>query len=366
MTVRSKTVKRNGEIKRMLLEGIPLSFIARLKEISPTRAGQIRDMFLASGELMEVPSSKPRAYIDPRAHALGTELAENDGGAENNGLPRDSTGVRDSLPPNGKLPFGMVNAHVSGRIRMTVLKKGNFDDVKGKDGLYIGYWDEARSGGKGKTHWKCHLRLFRQELTVNYYESAKGTTEFYVNPGRVYYYPSKVTQAQAMDHIIRRVLYVAELLKENGWQVKDPQLPRNYQMHVAKEGDPLAVLIPPRYHGEGQDIISDTSPDYLETELEHATDDQLVKIYASMPSAIHANAKAIEENAAKIESSSKSIESMRIEILGLKEVVDLQRQTIEGLVGNVTALTKAVTCGVTAQTAMATAVFPRFTGEGYQ
>lgn len=303
MTVRGRNVKRNQKIKEMLLECYPITTIARFTRISPTRVRQIKDSFIASGELMAVPHTKPVIYVDPHAHALGTEFSDNDGGAENNGLTRESSPVRDSLPPNGKLPFGMVNGHVSGRISMTVRQKGSFADIKGPNGLYVGYWDKPTSGGRGKTHWKAHLKLFKQDLTINFYESSKGNTEFYVNPGRVYYYPSKVSQGEVMDYILERVLFIGGLLKENGWEVADPQLPKNYQLHCGKEGDPLATLIPPRYHSEGQDIISDTSPDYLETELEHATDDELVKVYGNMPGAIVAN--------------SRSIESMKAEILGL-------------------------------------------------
>lgn len=352
MTVRGRSIKRNQRIRKMLLDGYPVSAIARFTRISETRVRQIRDLFIDSGELMAVPHTKPIIYIDPHAHALGEEFSKNDGGAENNGPTRVSSPVRDSLPPNGRLPFGMTNGHISGRISMTVRKKGDFSDVRGPDGLYVGYWDKPGSGGKGKTHRKCHLRLFRQELTVNFYESSKGTMEFYVNPGRVYYYPAKISQAKVVDYILERVLFVGNLLKANGWQVTDPQLPKNYQLHCGKEGDPMAALIPPRYHDENQDIISDTSPDYLETELEHATDDELVRIYANMPGAI---AEAKHDNAA-----------MKADIAGLREVIHLQGEAIAELVGNVTALTRAVTDMASAQTATAVTRFSVFTGEGYQ
>ena len=189
MTVRGRKTERNADIKRMLTECYPITQIARFCRISPTRVRQIKDSLLASGELMAVPHTKPVIYVDPRAYAVDKDLSEKDGGAERNGLTREPSYVRDSLPPNGRLPLGMVNAHITGRISMTVRKKGQMKDIKGPDGLYVGYSDEPTSGGKGKKHWKAHLRLFRQELSVNYYESSKGATEFYVNPGRVYYGP---------------------------------------------------------------------------------------------------------------------------------------------------------------------------------
>lgn len=352
MTVRGRTVKRNQKIRRMLLECYPISTIARFTHISETRVRQIKDSFLASGELMAVPHTKPVIYIDPHAHALGTELAENDGGAEKNGFTGDRSRVYDSLPPNGILPFGMTNAHIPGRISMTVRKKGDFNDVKGPDGLYVGHWAKPGPGGKGKTHRKCHLRLFRQELTVNFYESVKGTWEFYVNPGRVYYYPSKVAQNRVVDYFLERAVFVANLLRNNGWEVTDPQLPKNFQLHYGKEGDPLAALIPPRYHSEGQDIISDTSPDYLETELENANSEEMVQIYANMPS--------------KLYEHDTDIASMKREIVGLKEVVKIQGQVIREAVSNISELAKGVTQMTTMEASVLARRFSEFTGEGYQ
>ena len=355
MTVRSRNVKRNGRIKRMLLDCYPITTIAKFTKLSPTRVRQIKDGFLADGELMAVPHTKPVLYIDPHAHAVGSEFSDNDGGAVSDGPGY----IKDSIPECGRLPMGMVNAHVSGRISMTVRVKGDFKDIRGPNGLYVGYWDEPTSGGKGKTHWKAHLRLFRQELTVNYYESSKGTTEFYVNPGRVYYYPNKVKRNQVMDYIMERVLFVANLLKDNGWQVADPQLPKKYQLHRGKEGDPLATLIPPRYHDEGQEITSDTSPDYLETEMENVTDEELVEIYADMPS-------AIQQVRRQVTSGSIDIESMKAEILGLKEVVEIQGEVIRGLAGNVTGLTEIATRFTTMEASALGKRFSDFTGEGYQ
>ena len=352
MTVRGRTVKRNQRIKRMLTECYPISAIARFSHISETRVRQIKDSFLASGELMEVPGSWPILYIDPHAHALGTELPNNGGGAENDGVAGDRSRVYDSLPPNGKLPFGMTNAHIPGRISMTVRKKGDFGDVKGPNGLYVGFWTKPRSGGKGKTYRKCRLSLFRQEITVDFYESVKGTPEFYVNPGRVYYYPAKVSQNRVVDYFLERAVFVANLLKGNGWDVTGPQLPRNFQLHHGKEGDPLAAIIPPRYHSEGQDIISDTSPEYLETELEHATDEEIVKIYANMPSRIYEH---------DIE-----IGSMKREIIGLREVVKLQGEVIREAVSNISELTKGVTQLTTVEASAMARRFSEFTGEGYQ
>ena len=142
MTVRNRRTKRDAKIKQYLLGGYTLASIAKFTKISPTRVGQIRNLLLESGELVEIPHTNPRAYVDPHAHALGSELLENDGGVEMNGLTRDGSQVRDvshirdSLPPNGRLPMGMVNAHISGRISMTVRKKGDFKDIQGTNGLY--------------------------------------------------------------------------------------------------------------------------------------------------------------------------------------------------------------------------------------
>ena len=358
MTVRGKTAKRDQEIKRMLIECYPVSAIARFSHVSDTRVRQIRDRFVASGEIMAVPHTKPIIYVDPHACALGTEFADNDGGAENNGLTRGNTGVRDSLPPNGWLPLGMVNGHVCGRISLTVRRKGTYDDVRGPDGFYIGYWDKPGSGGRGKVHCKGHLRLFKQDLTVNFYESTKGTMEFYVNPGRVYYYPSKVTRQQVLDYIMERVMYVASLLKATGWEVTDPQLPKNYQFHRGKENDPLSFLIPPRYH-EGQDVTSDTSPGYLETEIEDASDEKLVEIYANMPS-------AIRDVSDRVSAARTDLATMRADILALKEIVHIQGEVIGSMAGNITGLASCMTRLTTMEASALEQRFSAFTGEGYR
>lgn len=158
MTIRNRRTKRDAEIKQYLLRGYTLASIAKFTKISPTRVGQIRNLLLESGELVKIPDTNPRVYVDPHAHALGSELLENDGSVETNGLTRDGpqardvSYIRDSLPPNGRLPMGMVNAHISGRISMTVRKKGDFKDIQGTNDLYIGYWETESSGGKGKIH----------------------------------------------------------------------------------------------------------------------------------------------------------------------------------------------------------------------
>ncbi len=365
MTVRNRRTKRDAKIKQYLLGGYTLASIAKFTKISPTRVGQIRNLLLESGELVEIPHTNPRVYADPHAHALGSELLENDGGVEMNGLTRDGSQVRDvshirdSLPPNGRLPMGMVNAHISGRISMTVRKKGDFKDIQGTNGLYMGYWETESSGGRGKIHRRGHLRLFRQDLTVNFYESTKGTMEFYVNPGRVYYYPSKVKRQQVIDYIIERCLYMASTLRANGWQLTDPQLPAKYQLHRGKENDPLATLIPPRYHDEGQLITSDTSPDYLETEIENADDERLIEIYADSP-------KAIRDLEGVASACSSDIERMKAEILGLKDIIQLQGESITSLTGNVSMLVKAMTEMTTLQISFANRRYSEFTGEGYQ
>lgn len=359
MTVRSRATERNAKIKEMLLACYPISHIARYTKLSQTRVRQIADYLVNSGELMKVPGSHPILYIDPRAHVIGTEFAKNDGGAEINGSVHDSSRVYDCLPPNGRLPLGMVNAHISGRISCTVRAKGTFADVKGSNGLYVGYWEKEGSGGKGKKHRRCHLSLFKQNLTVNFYESSKGTMELYINPGRVYYYPAKVKRSEVLDYIIARCNYVADLLKATGWQITEPQLPKNYQLHRAKEGDPLAAMIPPRYHDEGQIITSDTSPNYLETEVENASDEELVEIYANMPGAVQELKHASLSNA-------DDISRMKAEIVGLKEVIQLQGESIVGLTANISSLVKAMTQMTTLQTSVATLQYTEFTGAGYR
>lgn len=351
MTVRSRTSKRDRDIRRMLLECYPIATIARIKGISETRVRQIRDRFVDTGDLVAVPHTRPTVYADP--HSLeDAGLRENGGGAVKNG------DILDSMPASGVLPEGMVNAHVNGRISLTVRRKGGFEDIRGPDGLYVGYWDPETSGGRGKIHRRAHIRLFKQDITVNFYESSKGTFECYVNPGRVYYYPAKVKRQAVLDYILERVLYVANLLRGSGWQLADPQLPRNYQLHRGKENDQLARMIPAGYHSEDSDIITDTSPGYPETEMEGASDEELVEIYANMPS-------AIKEVRGQVASGSAEIERMKADLDGLMQVVDMQSAVLGKLAGNVTVLAESITRFNSMEASDLAKRMPRFTGEGY-
>ena len=245
-----------------------------------------------------------------------------------------SGGVMDSLPPSGVLPLGWVNHHISGFVSFRVRKAGTFGDVPDPRIGFCGYWEGPSSGGTGQTLHRCRLRLFGQEITVAFFESTHGTTQFRVHPGRVYVDAAKVGAQRSKEILVERATYVAGLLRATGWQVTDPEV--RGVLHTAREGDPLARMIPPDRNDESDDIVVDSSPGAPETEMEGCEDDEAIAIYANIPS-------AVKEVRAGVSANASRIGEMRGDLVALREVLGLQADAIAALAGNVTALAEVQT-----------------------
>ncbi len=139
-----RTTARDLKIKAMVLKRIPVKTIASRFKLHPNTVRGILTNLVAAGELVRIPNTNPALYSDP--HAGATEQIVEDGGY----VQCDDMPYMDCLPPTGHLPLGFVNRHIRGFISMSIRKKGDFSNVSYK-GLFCGYWDPPKSGGRGQT-----------------------------------------------------------------------------------------------------------------------------------------------------------------------------------------------------------------------
>lgn len=350
MTARALKTKRNAHIRDLAAKGYTRKQIARVVNIHPNTVKSILDAFVAEGELQEIPNTSPRIYIDPHARSI-KDLSDNDGYVE-----IDDRGWADSLSdfPDGKLPLGWVNLHFSGSgITAEVEAVGTYADVPAPNIGYCGYWEKSKSGGKGLTSRRCCLSLFKQRLSFVYVVGTRGGTFCKFDTGRFYFDPKKISRAKAEEFHLKRAETICQLLSANGWKIVNVRRNsrtvvnrKDTSIHVAKEGDPLSKLIPADHEDDGRDINSDFSPGKMlwESELEGISDDQLVEIYANMPS---------------------SILDLRRQHALMMVVLKEQGEMITSLASNVDRLTEVTVKIVTQQTAQAQ-FSTKFTGEGYQ
>ncbi|MBR6038756.1 MAG: hypothetical protein IKP53_08565 [Candidatus Methanomethylophilaceae archaeon] len=356
MTRRKVPAARAKKVKKLILKRTPVNEIASLLKISPSSVRNAITALIVGKEIVRVPNTNPTLYTDPHARVFLTD-AEEDEIVTNGPSVKINGPLLDALPDDARLPLGFVNRHLAGYISFKVRAKGSFDDIPDPMGGYCGYWDEPTSGGKGQTKWKADIRMFGQSIRVDYYESTHGVTQFRVYPGRVYIDPSKISLQQSSDYMVQRSIYIVSILRANGWQVTDPEIKGVW--HTAKENDPLARLIPSDRNDESDDIIVDTSPGFPETEMEGDPDEELVKIYANMPSAIKAVGEAAEGACAKADGAlakaddalgkadraiaiadgaMAATDRMMQELESFQQVLAAQSRAIEMLAGNVTAL----------------------------
>ena len=349
MTRRKDIKKREREIKELILERCPVKKIAgKLGLHENTIRNTLTDL-VNRGELIRIPNTNPALYSDPRPRVT-EEIVVEDGYVD-----RDVPYL-DCLPPRGRLPLGYVNRHISGFIGMKIRCIGDFEPVA-LDRIRSAYWTSPESGGNGQTLRQCEMQLFGQKVKVSFYNSTNGVTQFRVYPGRIYVNPKKVSVQQCKDYMIERALYIASLLRRNGWQVTDPQIRGTF--HTGRENDPLAQFIPSRDHDTNNDITCDTSHGILETEMEDPSDEELVQIYSNIPSTLKDMRQGITANAS-------SITAMKDELLGLREVVGLQTSILTSIAGNVTSLSESMVKFTTMEATVLKNRITEFTGQGYQ
>ena len=329
MTTLADKQKRNDRIKDLAIAGTPIKKIASLFNMSPSRVRAVLNDMVSRGVLIRIPNSSPAIYEDPRPRVTLTNGEDQETG-ENEGFDENNEYILPCLPSSGTLPLGWVNKHLSGFVKFDVRRKGTFDKVP-VDRAKPGEWGDPKMAGKGQTAWRCKFELFGQELSVTYYESDYGRTQFRVNVGRIYIRRDKVDDSKVKDLFISRANYVAGLLRATGWRVSNPEI--RGTLHTAKENDPLAKFIPKDVNDAGNDIIVDTSPGVPETEMEHCSDPELEQIYANMPSAIKELRQGVAANAACMEGVRKDIADMMAHLNALREVLALNSSVLDDVTG---------------------------------
>ena len=356
MTGRADAEKRNRRIRELVLEHVPIRRIASIFGMHPNSVRAVIEKFVRTGELVRVHDTNPAIYLDPRARVPST-VAAGGGDVGDGGYAGSDGPVMDRLPESGKLPRGWVNHHLSGFVAFKVRAAGTFDPVPDPRIGFCGYWEEPTSGGNGQTLRVCRLRRFGQELTVAFFLSTHGRMQFRVHPGRVYVDAEKVGVQRSKDILVERAEHVARLLGATGWQVSDPEI--RGVLHTARENDPLARLIPADRNDESDDIVVDSSPGVPETEMEGCEDDEAIRIYANIPSAV----KEVREG---VSACGEDIERLNGRVRGLMEALRLQSDALAVMAGNAETLAEVQARMGSMAMADMQARFTQFDGRGYQ
>lgn len=120
----------------------------------------------------------------------------------------------------------------------------------------------------GAKIWSGAIRLFSQELTFTYRLGNRGGQLFSLYPQAIFVDPRKFPDSNAVAALfIDRALYVAEVLRQTGWQLRNPVI--KGPLHLAWPDHPIIQHFDPKVHIENGDIVVDTSPGYPEVETEH-------------------------------------------------------------------------------------------------
>ena len=289
----SKLTSEERKVMGFLLKGMSRNAVARQMDLPPTRVRDITTRLVYYGVLRPIPGTKsPVIYeaVQPDAHQspkgdCKPEIREGGGAAQIRGSPREDSVMTEAqsdsplLDPIGvytgkKPPAEYGRAHIAGCIDYDIVAVGRFDDLRDRRGLNIGYWKSSIGGddGKGRMNgakvWSGAIRLFSQELTFTYRLGNNGGQLFYLYPQAIFVDPRKFPDSNAVAALfIDRALYVADVLRQTGWQLRNPTI--KGPLHLAWPDHPIIQHFDPKVHIENGDIVVDTSPGYPEVETEH-------------------------------------------------------------------------------------------------
>ena len=373
--------KREKEVKNLLLSGYSRHAIASTLKVSPTTVYNITNHLLSLGEIRQVPGTKsPAIYEDPHSEpnipptgGCPGKSVNNGRADENNGspLPADDTFPTLNLKgivPGKKCPEGYVIAHMSGGIRFDKVRKvGNFDPIKDVQGRTIGLWEpEKPTKMKGNRVRVATVHIFGADMRLQFRIGSRGGTVFTVNPGRINLDPKMFpTMDDAKAVFTDRALYIAALLRRNGWQLTDPEIRGLFD--YASPDSLLAAKIPIGSDVSGSDIYVDTSPGTPEAEMSEAhglTEWEKVRIFANIPSEImaaKARLSSVEEHDRqtddRLATTARALvtHQSRLDDLDivLSKVIDVQEKQTTALVNVVDQTTKIVTAQTNINAAIA-------------
>ena len=356
-----KLTAKERKVKALLLSGHSRHAIASKLRIPKSTVYDIVADLEHYGEVRAIPGTRnPVVYEDPNPEPIipltggCSEDSGNDGRADQNDGP---TG--NDLPDidlNGvyvgpKCPDGYVTAHMSGGIRfMKVRKTGSYDPIRNVHGRIVCLWEpEKPTAMKGNRVRSAKITIFGSEMTLQFRIGSRGGTVFTVNPGRIHLDPRMFeSQEEAKAVFIDRALYVAGLLRFNGWQLTEPVIKGMFDYAIPQS--PLVAHLPRGTDFGGSDIFVDTSPGVPEAEMSESTgltDWEKVQIFANIPSEIQslrARASTTEDG---VESVSKVVVShqTRLDELDsvMSHVIDVQEKQTTALVNIVDQTARIIT-----------------------
>ncbi len=347
-----KLSREESNVKRLLLSGKSKSAVARETKMSRPKVERIVSRLEHYGVIRAIPGTKnPIIYEDPFSvlpfPPTGGTSPEND----NTTTVSDSTAppYTPSAPEVGLktvnvtgvstdkvCPDGYVEAHMTGGIKLTIIKIGSFDTIRDPAGLTIGYWSDPKPI-KGSMVYGGEIRVFNQRITWQYREGNKGSRTFMLYPARIFLDPKQFkSRAEAEDLFIDRANFVSSLFALQGWNLVNPQIRGNFEYAIRDH--PLIGLIPKDAPSDS-DIVTDTSYGVPEAEMKHVEDWEAVQIFPNIPSEILHDRRLIQSQGEKIaqldamnRESQERIAQMETTIDALLNVVQKELLVIDGLV----------------------------------
>lgn len=339
------------KVKAKLLSGHSAPAIARSLKLSQTTVYNTINQLLALGEVRHVPGTKsPKLYEDPNpdrttppTEECEDEKCEHGPATQNRGSPRTSDVIPDSplidldgVSTDRVCPDGYGEAHITGSINYTIRQTGTYDDIRDRRGLVIGYWRKDPKSMNGSKVYGGELRIYNQSIGFAHRVGAKGGQLFSLYPKRIFVDPTKFRGTEdVMALFVDRALYVAEVLRNTGWQLTDPVVKGD--LHLAWGDHPLIQHFDNRVHLDDGDLIMDTSPGTPELEMERLSSDPdgwaKAQLMARLPSRFlslegreAADRQAISANARLLESVGGDVDLI---VPVLQKIVDAQTTQCE-------------------------------------
>ena len=257
---------------------------------------------------------------------------------------------RGDEPPEG---FGRI--HIAGGVYFDVRKVGTFDQLKDSRGLYIGYWNPTKRINGGYSTSGA-VRVFSQESTFRFQQGDKGRSSFEYHPAKGIYVDPRFFKDtnDAAALIIRDAVYVADVLRQTGWQCVNPFI--KGKLHLAWPDHPLIQHVNSNVTYENGDLVVDCSPGRPELEMEHletVEDWRKAQLMAELPSrfldmeaTVLADRKAICETRESFKDSDRELReavshnARALEVLGLdvNQIISVLERTDQALLAATSAL----------------------------
>ena len=347
-----KLRKEESDVLRSLLSGMSASATARKLGMHRSKVRGIIDRLVYYGLIRAVPGTQnPVVYVDPyqaipfpptggtpsgngnAPSVPGTAAPPVSGDKVDMGLI-DRTGISTDKT----CPPGYVEAHMTGCIRLQIVKVGAFETIRDPAGFTIGYWYDPKPIN-GSTTYSGEIRIFNQKITWQYREGNKGSQTFMLYPSRIFLDPKQFkTQDEAKDVFIDRATFVASLFARQGWKLVNPQIRGNFEYAIRDH--PLMGLIPKGTSiPSGSDIEIDTSKGVPEAEMKDVDEWEKVRIWANAPSEIlrlDRRVQSLDSDAVQLDAalqrSQEHIARLAADVEGLTRLIEAQNAMLTKLV----------------------------------